>query len=293
MTSFGLGPRTLTVVKKIVSIGLLVSLIMALFSPTAFAQAAAKQKNASTSKLAQKMKKPQSDFEISATLLQSKPMREEMDQMTIMSLSTGYKVENSLKSTTTLGANLDYVHVWTEYKTENSSQLDTAELTADRTQKLTDSTGLKYGLNIGLPANQVDANAGFNGSAEFHVGLRWSSGIQSVGFTILPKFYNYKFKTSTEGGDEFNKKVSGEAILSYGLQLSDRFGWNNAVRLFEYQNYAGNSYQVYAFSSMLNFKATQQLSILAGVVSRDRVITTNSVLADDVTHARAGLSWSY
>lgn len=291
MTSFGRGLRTLTVVKKIVSIGLLSSFALILFSPNAFAQGGTGKKTTS-SKMQQKLQSPESNFSFTGRILQSKPMREEMHQATLSRAALAYKYENSLAHESQAGITLEHAYVWSKYKEESQSQLDTATLNLERNSKLSEIMTLNYGMDIGLPANQADSTAGFNGSVGVPVTLSWDFPTQAIAINLTPTFYSYKYKTSTEGGDEYNKKISGQISAAHVWKLGQRFSWTNQIGFFEYQNYFGKTYQSYFGSSLLRFKMLKELTLVGGVVSQDRVVTTNSVLADDITAVRAGIEWS-
>ncbi len=305
MTSLGASLRTLTVVKKIASIGprILFAGLLLLTATVSFAQPRSTSQvlttksapqNASTSKLAQKLQKPESAFSIGGSISHSKPAREEKYAFTILTLGANYKVEDNLAHKTSMGASLEYDHIWTEYKDERrDSELESADLSIERTSEFSKILSMSYGLEIGVPVNKADATAGFNGAASVPLSITWKFGSQFLTFGLTPKFYSYKYKTSTEDGSDFNKKLSGLARLGLTSKFTEKFSWSNSVGFYEYQNYSGFNYQTYSLGSYLKYKLAPGFIPFFGIASNDRVITTNSVLADDVTYARAGFDWSY
>lgn len=282
MTSLVPSSGTLTVVKKIV-----IAVTVAMFAFKTFAQAP-------QNKLTQKVQNPESNWSFLGTLVQSKPVREELAQMTLAQLAVHYGLENSPSHKSYLGLSLEYSHNGAQYKDEIRSQIDTLTASLGRSAKINPSgSAFEYGLELDIPANQADANAGFEGSLSIplEISLKFSS--QKIFFALQPTFYQYKFKTSTEEGLEYNKKISGLATLGLNSRFTKRFAWVNSVSLFEYENMAGNTYQIYSMASFLRYQLLAAVTILGGVASRDRVISTNSVLADDITSVRAGMEWSY
>ncbi len=281
MTSLGPNWGTLTVVKKIV-----MAIAVTLLAFESWAQLP-------QTKLTQKLQNPESNFAFSGALIQSKPVREELSQMTLANLTAKYRFEKGPNQTSFLGLSLDYSYTWAQFKDEALSQLDAVTASVGRSVKINPSgSAFYYGLDLEAPANQADSNAGFTGSLSIplEISIRFSN--QKISFALQPTFYDYKFKTSTEDGVEYNKKISGLATLALNSQFTKRFAWKNSVSLFEYENMIGNTYQVYSMSSFFRYQILTGVTILGGLASRDRVISTNSVLADDITSVRAGMEWS-
>lgn len=288
MTSLVPNRGPLTVVKKIVilMIATFANLLVTLLAVESSAQAP-------QNKLTQRLQNPQSDFGLLGALVQSKPQREEIPQMTLANLTARYRLENSPNQVSFLGLSLDYSYTWAQYKDETHSQFDGVTASLARSFKMNPSSYFNYGVEVELPANQADSDAGFAGSLSvpLEIALRFSR--QTISFALQPSFYNYKFKTSTEDGVEYNKKIAGLATVALNSRFTKRFAWRNSVSLFEYQNMIGNTYQVYSMSSFLRYQILASITLLGGIVSHDRVITTNSVLADDITSTRVGTEWSY
>jgi hypothetical protein len=216
------------------------------------------------------------------------PQREERDQLTVSSFGAGYLISRYLETSWKLEAGLDYAHVWAKYDDPGNSQIDEIRASLTRAQKF-GKYGLNMSLGVLLPANEFDSKAGFNGAISASVGGSLNMGMVLLATSIKPTFFSYKFDTPEVASEIFNKRTSVEGNLIFGLSFTDELSWTNLARLTENWNIAGTQTQTYLLSTSLSYQATKNIGVSAGVLSSDRVMTTNEAFSENVNTIRIGM----
>lgn len=289
MTKLGFYQKTALTAYKAVSIGLAV--ILCLF---AFEEASAQNTSTQSRSQVPVSAPEKSNFSVGGYLYQNEPARSEKDPYTLFGASLDYEIEKSKTVDSSASLSLEGSHLWTEYKDKNATKLDALEMIYMRKNALIyKGSKLFYGGALALPANDLDKTAGFRFSIRGTIGLSIKLGSQVFVFDAEPTFYNYAYTTANAAGDEYNKRSSLLVRARAYSTLMEKLTWRNMVSLYDYENYSNKSFQQYSFSSMLAYAVQENFTLIAGITSGDRVITTNAILADDVTAYRAGLEWSY
>ncbi|MCE3011029.1 MAG: hypothetical protein LW875_10500 [Proteobacteria bacterium] len=229
-------------------------------------------------------------FSASAYTIYSRPVKKEKDAASFSGVELVYSLEESKSTSSSLSFAMDYTHVWANYKDETNSYIEDIELRG-LTSRSSFPRGAKISTeaSLGLPANQVDKNAGFRGSAGLKVTYSTEILKQKAGISLEPILYSYRFDSTNATGSEYNKKWSVELRANVTSKILEKLSWRNQLSFFQYQNTIDRNYQTYAASSTFALAWNKTLTTTLGMATRDRVISERRVLDDDTTSYRLGL----
>ena len=235
-------------------------------------------------------------FSASGNIYQTIPQIPEKKQSTITNMTLDFNLAQSKQTLTQLELNLPASRLWTENQTNSTTKMDSVEVYGQQYYNLEDSnTKVLYGLKAALPANESDRNAGFNYAGGAILGVITPVFGSKLSLFAEPSIYNFNWETSDASGSEYNTKTSLSFLAILSSPLSKSITWKNTGLLYQYRNYAENTYQVGSFSSLLKFKMNSNFNIFSGFATKDRldkVTSTQRAFSRDLVNFRIGLDWS-